>query len=93
MYKSAAIYIAKCVVFVAVFWLSYFLLISPLKSQSDSVSQKESNEQRSASQQAMQNYSDQLKKSEQMLDKQAELLGRWEKIIEQWEVLARNSAR
>lgn len=93
MYKSVAMFVGKCVIFVAIFWLSFFVIYGPYRSQSDGGGQTTSSQQTNANQQAMQKYSDQLKRSEQILDKQAELLGRWEKVIEQWESVARNSAR
>ena len=94
--KAAGIFILKCVTFTVIFWSLYFLdqAMGPGTSPACSTSSKQGDgqalmqkywEQVAQADKLQATYLQQQRQATAQLEKQGELLSRWEKVIERWE--------
>jgi hypothetical protein len=94
MPKQIGLFIAKCLTFSLIFFASSLLFFRPVNNYLNerAASQDASQSQENDTDALMKKYWEQIKVSEdhqaqlsRILEKQDELLLRWEKIIEKWE--------
>jgi hypothetical protein len=91
--RSVAVFIAKCVVFSIIFWSLWYVAFRPGGAAGSSSSQQNENdalmrkywEQAAQADQLQRAYLDQQRLAATQLEKQGELLSRWEKVIQTWE--------
>jgi hypothetical protein len=83
--QSALMFLAKAIVFTIVFWTVWLNILRPFfegEPENRPPSAETVNEQLRA------RYEEQALKADAMLKRQAELLDRWQKVIERWEATA-----
>ena len=93
MPKQISLFIVKCLTFSLIFFSSWLLLFRPVNSYLNERASSQAQESDSYDSDAlMKKYWEQFDRSDQIMrvtedhqKKQAELLARWEKVIEKWE--------
>lgn len=100
LFKSAGLFLLKCVVFTLVFWVLWMFAIRPITSSSNNSTSSNSSD--AQQEQMMKKYWEQIHESdrlqaeqakqqvesEKQLKMQAELLQRFETVIQRWEAQA-----
>jgi hypothetical protein len=90
--KAAGIFIVKCLVFSIIFWSLWYVAFRPGSGNPSGSQQNDSAalmkkywEQVAQSEKLQGTYLEQQRRATIQLEKQDELLSRWEKVIQKWE--------